>query len=118
MLFVIIYVLLLLLLYLFYYRKKTTHKIKSLAKTKSYPNINKISYTYKKLVSVVPKNSKSINYLDELLKNNSSNKLKCCNPNCKQKIVSTVYYAFDGCYCSSICRDLATVHISDYWNII
>jgi len=76
------------------------------------------SLIYLKLLKIIPKHSKSIEYLNELIKNHIHNTNSCCDPNCKKKIISPCFCAFDGRYCSDNCRANATYYMSSYWNKI
>lgn len=96
-----------------------THKI---VKTKSYNTLNPdiinkhYSYTYYFITKKVPQKSKSVDYINELIKNRLNNQLICCNPNCKQYIKFDTYCAYDGYYCSYFCRKAAYKYIENYWS--
>lgn len=70
-------------------------------------------YYYDELCKVIPKQSRSMNYLNELIKNNEM-KL-CCDPQCKRQLGEYIFCAFDGYYCTEYCRNNAIIHISHYW---
>ncbi len=96
-------------------------QLHKLPKTKSYNSLNTdtinkhYSYTYYFVSKKIPFKSKSVDYLNELIKNRSNNKIICCNPNCKKNIEFETYCAFDGYYCSFFCRKNAYKHIAEYW---
>lgn len=99
--------------------------VKSVNNLVKRPSSNNLNYHYTKydynhiysqLSYIIPKQSKSMNFLDELKKNNNKS-VMCCNPDCKRVIENKnhIFFAFDGSYCSTYCRDKAISYISHYW---
>lgn len=79
-------------------------------------NCQNYSITFMCLSKIIPPHSKSMEHLNELVKNRTYNIRLCCNPECKNQIVGYCFCAFDGYYCSVKCRNLASHYISDYWD--
>lgn len=74
------------------------------------------SITFLSLSKIIPKHSKSMEHLNELIKNRTHNIRLCCNPECRKTIVGYCFCAYDGYYCSINCRSLASNYISIYWD--
>jgi hypothetical protein len=86
------------------------------------------SHYYDVLLQIIPDNTKSREHLIELIKN-KNHKIKyqltnsdtthgkffCCNPDCKIYLELPQFFAYDGTYCSTECRNLAQEYIGEYW---
>ena len=79
-------------------------------------NYNKCSHTYYILKTIIPPNSISMIYLNELIYNTTNNINNCCNPYCRNIINMDYYYGYDGYFCSELCIKNTTKYIHNYWS--